>query len=155
MLLTMLPTRFSAILALVLFSLLSSKAESACADGEYETEVGGCYLSWTGPLGEGFYTIAVPEGWTPSSGLVFWNHGVESYTQGLSNEEEKNRLIYMRYWYGKVARCGNAEIAKLAKRWLDRPAEMAPVFIPLEPSSHAKQLPNGRLTAPNGQLFGV
>ena len=54
-----------------------------CPEGQYSTDVGSCYPVWHGQRENGgYYTIAIPEGWTPDKGLVIWNHGLETYFGG-------------------------------------------------------------------------
>lgn len=67
---------------LLLSGILS--AASNCAEAQYETENGACYPVWYGETASGaFYTIAKPEGWVASDGLVIWNHGFQSFMTGF------------------------------------------------------------------------
>lgn len=58
-------------------------AAEDCPEDQYQTQVGGCYPVWHGQTGNGgYYTVAIPEGWTPDNGLVIWNHGLQTYLGG-------------------------------------------------------------------------
>ena len=58
-------------------------AAEECPEDQYQTSVGGCYPVWYGQTENGgYYTIAIPPGWTPDKGLVIWNHGLETYLGG-------------------------------------------------------------------------
>ena len=62
-------------------------AAEECPEDQYRTPTGGCYPAWYGQTGNGsYYTIAIPEDWTPDQGLAIWNHGLETYLGGASLE---------------------------------------------------------------------
>ncbi len=72
-----------ALLALPVVGLPPALAAEECAEDQYQTPVGGCYPVWYGQTENGgYYTIAIPEDWTPQKGLVIWNHGLETYFSG-------------------------------------------------------------------------
>ena len=74
-----------AALALPAAICLSAFAAEECAEDQYRTPVGGCYPVWYGQTENGgYYTIAIPVGWTPDQGLAIWNHGLETYLGGAS-----------------------------------------------------------------------
>ena len=72
-----------ALLALPAFFCTPTFAAEDCPEDQYQTPTGGCYPVWYGQTENGgYYTIAIPEGWTPDKGLVIWNHGLETYFGG-------------------------------------------------------------------------
>ncbi len=72
-----------ALLASTLALAAFAAEAQTCTEDEYRTPVGGCYPVWHGQTENGgYYTIAIPEGWTPGKGLVIWNHGLQTYLGG-------------------------------------------------------------------------
>lgn len=64
------------------------QAASACASTQYETDNGDCFPVWHGQTRSGaYYTIVIPENWDASDGLVFWNHGFQSFLTGFETAE--------------------------------------------------------------------
>ncbi|NKB33756.1 MAG: hypothetical protein GKR91_11725 [Pseudomonadales bacterium] len=64
------------------------QAQSNCAAELYETEDGDCYPVWYGETDNGaFYTIVIPENWSSADGLVFWNHGFQSFLTGFEPDD--------------------------------------------------------------------
>ena len=64
------------------------RAASACASKQYETVNGDCFPVWHGQTRSGaYYTIVIPENWDSSDGLVFWNHGFQSFLTGFETTE--------------------------------------------------------------------
>ena len=64
------------------------QAASACAATHYETDNGDCFPVWHGQTRSGaYYTIVIPESWDASDGLVFWNHGFQSFLTGFETAE--------------------------------------------------------------------
>lgn len=63
-------------------------AAEDCPEDQYQTPIGGCYPVWYGQTENGgYYTIAIPEGWTPDKGLAIWNHGLETYFGGAATPD--------------------------------------------------------------------
>lgn len=76
-----------AVFALPALLCRPSLAAEECPEDQYGTSTGGCYPVWHGQTDNGgYYTIAIPEGWTPDRGLAIWNHGLETYLGGASLE---------------------------------------------------------------------
>jgi hypothetical protein len=66
----------------------NTQAASACDSDQYETENGDCHPVWHGETTSGaYYTIVIPENWTASVGLAFWNHGFQSFLTGFETDE--------------------------------------------------------------------
>ncbi len=58
-----------------------------CPENQYRTPIGGCYPVWYGQTENGgYYTIAIPQDWTPEKGLVIWNHGLQTYFGGVDRD---------------------------------------------------------------------
>lgn len=74
----------------ILFYAQPLQAQAGCGSAQYETEEGNCYPVWYGATDSGaYYTIVIPKGWTAADGLVFWNHGFQSFL----NSFESNDLL--------------------------------------------------------------
>lgn len=70
------------LLSAPVFFCSTSLAAEDCPEDRYRTETGSCYPVWRGETENGsYYTIVIPEGWTPDKGLVIWNHGLETYLE--------------------------------------------------------------------------
>ena len=95
-----------ALLALTILS--SAQALSAipgCNSYQYETEQGICYPAWYGKTDSGaHYTIVIPEGWSAADGLVFWNHGFQSFLTGFEANDILSILnpLWEGYYTGNV-----------------------------------------------------
>lgn len=77
-----------ALLALPAVFCTPAFAAEDCPEDQYQTPIGGCYPVWYGQTENGgYYTIAIPEGWTPDKGLVIWNHGLETYLGGIDTSD--------------------------------------------------------------------
>ena len=71
-----------------LLSAGNAFAASHCGDQQLETGSGDCYPVWYGETAGGaYYTIAIPEGWVETDGLVLWNHGFQSFLTGFEAED--------------------------------------------------------------------
>ena len=77
-----------AVFALPAVFCLPAFAAEDCPEDQYQTPIGGCYPVWYGQTENGgYYTIAIPEGWTPDKGLAIWNHGLETYFGGAATPD--------------------------------------------------------------------
>jgi len=73
---------------LLLFTTQHSQAASNCLENQYETEDGQCHPVWYGQTNSGAYhSIVIPEGWETNDGLVFWNHGFQSFLTGFESAD--------------------------------------------------------------------
>jgi len=69
---------------ILLFAGQNIFAASNCLDNQYETEDGQCHPVWYGQSKSGaYYSIVIPQGWEARDGLVFWNHGFQSFLTGF------------------------------------------------------------------------
>ncbi|MDD9889805.1 MAG: hypothetical protein OXU66_01425 [Gammaproteobacteria bacterium] len=71
-----------------LFGTPTLLAQSTCTSDQYETENEDCYPVWYGETESGaYYTIVIPDDWTAADGLVFWNHGFQSFLTGFETND--------------------------------------------------------------------
>ncbi|GIT20439.1 MAG: hypothetical protein CM1200mP40_01210 [Gammaproteobacteria bacterium] len=72
--------------------LLYCSAHFACSgklyEGQYQTENGDCHPVWYGETASGaYFSIVIPANWTAERGLVFWNHGFQSFLTGFETND--------------------------------------------------------------------
>lgn len=80
-------------------------AASNCGENQYETDDGQCHPVWYGQTDSGaYYTLVIPENWTASDGLVFWNHGFQSFLTGFDTTDILSILnpFWDGYYSGEV-----------------------------------------------------
>ncbi len=66
----------------------TSLAQENCTRGQYQTENGDCHPAWYGETASGaYYSIVIPANWTAGRGLVFWNHGFQSFLTGFETND--------------------------------------------------------------------
>ncbi len=79
---------FLLVASATLFCTQTLFAQSTCSSNQYETEDEECFPVWYGETDIGaYYTIVIPEDWTAEDGLVFWNHGFQSFLTGFESND--------------------------------------------------------------------